>query len=491
MQRLAGLVSILVIAFALSAHIGSPDAWFNGMAGPYRVRVHVKAPPVVPGIAIINVTPVEAVTSVAAFVNKFDAAEGGPPPDVAVPSDNDPATYRTQLWVMDPGSNSVTVLLKGSLGEGKVVVPLVAVAARRLEFNGALSAVLGVAALILVAGLLSMIGAASRESSLPPGSLPDNKDNRTARRSMMRGALAIIAVIAALGLWWRVEDSAFAAEMFRPLMVSAVTTPSAGGGQALEFAIVDSTWTMRNTQRRMRVRGGNELTDLVSDHGQLMHLFVIAENGASNFAHLHPRTIDGTVFRSPLPPLPAGRYRVFADITHSTGFAQTLSTTLSIPAALGVSTAGRNDDDSWSIASVPAADVATVGNGATLSLLNASSARVAGNDAQLRFVLARAASDTVRIEPYMGMAGHAVVIRDDGSVFIHLHPMGTISAAAQSLLSGDHSAHNMNLAAISDTLEFPYAFPRAGTYVVWVQFRHHAKIETASFRVSVSEKEQN
>lgn len=487
LQQLASVVSVLVIAFVSSAHIGSPDAWFNGMAGPYHVRVHVKAPPVVPGIAIVSVTPVEAVTSVAAFVNKFDAVDGGPPPDVAVPDEQETKTYRTQLWVMDPGSNSVTVLLKGSLGEGKVVVPLVAVAGRRLEFNGALSAVLGVAALILVAGLLSMIGAASRESALPPGSLPDSSNTRVARRSMIRGGLAIIVVIAGLGVWWRAEDSAFAAEMFRPLAVSAITTPSDGGGRSLELAIVDSAWTMRNTQRRMRARGGSELTDLVSDHGQLMHLFVIAENGESNFAHLHPRTIDSTRFRSPLPPLPEGRYRVFADITHSTGFAQTLSASVSIPAMRGEATAGRNDDDSWSIAREAATDVANVGNGATLSLINPSAPRVAGTDAQLRFVLGRAANDTVSIEPYMGMAGHAVVIRDDGGVFIHLHPMGTISAAAQMLLTGDHSVHSMNSTAISDSLEFPYAFPSAGMYVVWVQFKRYAKIETASFRVSVGE----
>jgi hypothetical protein len=36
------------------------------------------------------------------------------------------------------------------------------------------------------------------------------------------------------------------------------------------------------------------------------------------------------------------------------------------------------------------------------------------------------------------------------------------------------------------TFEFPYAFPDSGAYRIWVQVKHHGKIETATFRVHVS-----
>src|SRR5207253_7143157 len=36
----------------------------------------------------------------------------------------------------------------------------------------------------------------------------------------------------------------------------------------------------------------------------------------------------------------------------------------------------------------------------------------------------------VTLEPYMGMAGHLMLARTDGAVFVHLHPAGTVSLAA-------------------------------------------------------------
>ncbi|HXJ29414.1 MAG TPA: hypothetical protein VNG35_02170, partial [Gemmatimonadales bacterium] len=43
---------VLVVA---SAHVGSPDTFYEGDAGPYRVRVIVRPPGVVPGRADITV----------------------------------------------------------------------------------------------------------------------------------------------------------------------------------------------------------------------------------------------------------------------------------------------------------------------------------------------------------------------------------------------------------------------------------------------------
>jgi len=103
----------------------------------------------------------------------------------------------------------------------------------------------------------------------------------------------------------------------------------------------------------------------------------------------------------------------------------------------------------------------------------------------------------------MGMAGHAVVTRDDGSVFVHLHPSGTISMASQMAFQmrqpgdsvGGKLAKRLTVAearamggplAPTNTVAFPYAFPKPGNYRIWVQVRKNGRILTGAFDVPVT-----
>src|SRR6185436_15388614 len=98
---------------------------------------------------------------------------GTPPPDVAAPVADAPDWYRTRLWVMAAGSNGVTVSINGAQGDGDVVVPITAVARSRLTFGGPFAALLFGIAIFLVIGLLTIVGAVTREGVLPPGVQPD------------------------------------------------------------------------------------------------------------------------------------------------------------------------------------------------------------------------------------------------------------------------------------------------------------------------------
>ncbi len=495
MKLLVGSTVALAMSAVASAHIGSPDAWYDGPAGPYHVLVHVQAPPVVPGVAIVNVNVDETgIDSVTAFVNKFDATGGAPPPDVAVPVADSPTLYRTRLWVMTPGSNGVTVAVHGQHGSGSVVVPLTAVAGRRLEFDGPLAALLAAVGLFLALGMFTIVGAAVRESVLPPGEEPDVRRRRRARHAIARSVLVVALVITGMAAWWRSADADFSRQLFQPLTVAAQVDSVTSQRRSLTLTITDSAWTQRANGGWLRARGKTQLSGLVADHSKLMHLFLVAADGRSAFAHLHPSTPDTVTFTSALPPLPSGSYRVFADVVHESGFTQTLSTSMALAALAPVRPQREriDPDDSWAFGSRNThADTAVLEDGTALRWLRGDEALVAGQEASLRFSVAAPPRDTATLESYLGMPGHAVVVRDDGRVFIHLHPLGTISMAAQARLSQStitkSDSHAMrSTEPARDTLYFPYAFPQPGNYTVWVQLKRRSRVQTASFGAQVA-----
>ena len=99
---------------------------------------------------------------------------------------------------------------------------------------------------------------------------------------------------------------------------------------------------------------------------------------------------------------------------------------------------------------------------------------------------------------YMGMLGHAAFVKTDGTVFAHIHPTGTVAMAAfmmanpQSYGSGMNHAGPMNmpgmgLDTLPNTVSFPYGFPTAGQYRIFVQMKHGNIIETGVFDASVNE----
>ena len=49
------LLIALAFAVALQAHVGSPDVFYEGSAGPYRLLVTIRPPVIVPGVAEIEI----------------------------------------------------------------------------------------------------------------------------------------------------------------------------------------------------------------------------------------------------------------------------------------------------------------------------------------------------------------------------------------------------------------------------------------------------
>ncbi len=96
------------------AHVGSPDTWFEGQAGPYPVRVVVRAPGVVPGLSEITVRVLAGhPMRVTAQPFAWNAGpNGAPPPDVAKPVPGDPQLWSVPLWFMVATSYGVHVTVR-------------------------------------------------------------------------------------------------------------------------------------------------------------------------------------------------------------------------------------------------------------------------------------------------------------------------------------------------------------------------------------------
>jgi hypothetical protein len=229
------------------------------------------------------------------------------------------------------------------------------------------------------------------------------------------------------------------------------------------------------------------------------------------FAHLHPSFNDTNTFRAALPPVPPGRYRVYGDVVYEFGADRTVEATLDVTRedSIAADPAAADLDDAWIThrRAVPAyakASVDTLADGSTLTWLTDDTTELrAGRETTLRFVVRDTAGKIAQLEPYLGMSAHAVVNRDDGSVFIHLHPMGTVSTAAQQVFvlrdRGDttpmgrlrlpDSAQALAVAAhamrTSGEFSFPYEFPKEGDYRVWVQVKRGGRILTGVFDVKV------
>ena len=491
MIRWRARAAALLLAAMSMAHVGSPDTFFGGKAGPYDVRISVRLPGVIPGRAqvTVRIAGVEKTGShhVTVRAGQWNVGlKGAPPPEPASPVPGDPTLYAAELWFMTPTSYQLAVAVDGPAGNGEVLIPVLALATAERQMAPWLGALLAALGVFLTAGLLTIIGTAVRESGLTPGTVPD-----AVRRRRARIAVAVAGVLAALVLWggsrwWSAEASSYSRSvLYRPFDANAAVSGQ-GDRRTVTLSIRDPRWTGTPVPE-------SRYNALMPDHGKLMHLFMVREPGLDAMAHLHPiaRTVAGLDFDADVPPLPAGRYRVYGDIVHESGYAQTLVSSVDLSGSPAGATAPTDSDDSWfsgaALREAPAVSF-DFGDGTKLLWDRGQASTSSGVERDLRFSLQDATGAVLNVEPYMGMAAHLVVASFDGSVFAHLHPSGSISMAAMQRFAGasgadPHAGHNMPL---DSRVMIPYAFPKAGAYRLFVQVKRGGKVLTAAFDVNAS-----
>ena len=237
--------SVAAAGMTASAHVGTSNAYFDGAAGPYGVRVIVRTPGVIPGLAQVSVRILgeggEDVERVTVRPLRSDVGWTAPRrPTSPRPVPSEAGLFSGGLWLMTAGSYSVEVGVAGPAGAGAVFVPVLAVAERRLAMSPAVGLGLAGAALFLFVGAVTIVGAAVRESVLEPGREPDASRRRRGRLAMAAVTIVLGAVLGGGWLWWDAVDAAYLSRIYQPWSTTAEVA-AAGGAQTLTLAIDDRT----------------------------------------------------------------------------------------------------------------------------------------------------------------------------------------------------------------------------------------------------------
>jgi hypothetical protein len=548
------LLYSLILSFTHSriafAHVGSPGVLVQKQAGKYQVLVSVIPPDVVPGTAKVTVfvESGRANTVLARPIYFSSGDEGAPTHDELQPITGN--RFEGVVWMMDSGSSSIEIKLDGPDGKATIVAPVISVPTAMTPMPAGTGVGLAALGILLVILLITTVGASLADGTVKPGqSVPTSF-----RRKRIIG-MGIAAVLLGIGLtgwrtWWTSwADGYRNHKLYAPMPLDSKV--EAADGQPVLTVQIDTTHFSEGGIKRRR------LSFIVPDHGKLMHVFLVRAPGLDAFAHLHPDRSDMTHFRSNLPNLPAGKYLLYADIVFRSGFAETLTDTIAIPDLSQKTVSGvlqklviTDQDDSWLVSEPMGVKPNAVGiphmdddmvlcgiPGASSKLSDGSTmlwtdkptqVLEAGTPYLLKFAVADAQGKPAPLEPYLGMGGHAAIVRSDGTVYIHLHPVGTYSMAAETFMVDRIADTTRNfhypdpklfrdsidrylarlkqlpeveknavlMAAmpamthkmkVNNMVEFPYAFPRSGHYRIWVQVKRNGQVLTGVFDTQVKQ----
>jgi hypothetical protein len=486
MRVWAGCVAMalgLCAATAARAHVGSPDVYAEGQAGPYKLFVVVRPPMVIPGVADIEaraegagvdgimITPVPLTG---------DASKYPPVAEAMQRSAGDAQHYTGHLWIMATGSWQIRFAVKGAQGDGVLSIPLPATALGTRKMTQGMGTMLAALGVLLVLGMVGIVGAAAREAKLAPGATA-TEGNRRSGYMAMTVAFAVLVTAVILGnTWWKSNAADYSQYVYKPLEMNAAVTQ----GNVMRLELRDPGWL---EQRK--------LDDFIPDHDHLMHLYMVRWPAMDVVLHLHPQPVATGAFELALPSMQTGTYRLYADVVHANGFPETIVGSIVLPTVNGRALEG---DDAEGMAEPVSAGEARAGaarfklqDGYTMVWMNPG-VIPAKSPKDFQFALVDPEGKIPRdMALYMGMQGHAAFIKTDGSTFAHIHPTGTVAMAAFMMANPPEQVKGMDMPgmpgmamkaeAIPNMVGFPYGFPTAGTYRIFVQMKHGNTVETGVF----------
>ena len=198
---------------------------------------------------------------------------------------------------------------------------------------------------------------------------------------------------------------------------------------------------------------GAAVTAFDESHEQRLHLIAVRRD-LTGFQHVHPTLGDDGVWRTPLALTP-GSWRLFADFVPSAdGERRTLGADLAVPGA-------------YQPAPLPGPTATAEVDGYTVSL---AGDLTAGEESALTLAVSRNGRPVTDLQPYLGAYGHLVVLRAGDLAYLHVHPAGE---------PGDGTTRP------GPEVRFLATPPTAGSYRLFLDFKHGNVVRTAAFTVEV------
>lgn len=217
------------------------------------------------------------------------------------------------------------------------------------------------------------------------------------------------------------------------------TTYRAGDAVPFEFTIEGS--------------GGAPVTDFRTEHDKELHLIVVSRD-LSGFQHVHPVRDEAGTWTVELDLSSPGTFRALADFAPDGGEALTLGIDLQVPG-------NAQPID------IPAPSRTAEVDGYTVTL---DGELTAGGESPLTLSVAKDGRPVTDLQPYLAAYGHLVALRSGDLAYLHVHPEGAPSDG-ETLAGPD--------------IDFVAHVPSAGTYRLYLDFRHGDVVRTAEFTVEV------
>jgi hypothetical protein len=477
---------VFLSADAARAHVNSPDIFAEVQAGPYALLVQIHPPRVVPGPIDVNVlvrpSSTAAVDTISIWPIPPQGESAAPPPERAARSKEDPKYFTAEILVLTPGVWKLQLRVAGSQGEERLSIDVPTHLGAPSAMDTYLGSILIGLGLFLFISAAAISAAAGRESTLAPGAVPDPLDVRRGRATMFFTLVVLGSLVFVGKNWWRsLAQQHLSAAASPPTLKISPGELVSGEPAVLKLEVLDR---------------GRYVEDIIPDHGKIMHLIMVRA-GLDRFLHVHPEQVAPGVFTVRFTPGGSGTYRLYGDIMTASGNAWTLTQQLRVVLEYDGTRSFKlvGKDDSQSEAGPQGSHIDTlvsdVGGGLKLKWLRPEStawARV-GLPAPLQFELVNAKGEPqVGLEPYLGMAGHLIVMEEQGRVYAHAHAMGSMPMMPSNFLGGTNLVQPtmampmMDHTLATSTVSFPYAFPAPGVYILWVQVKHNGQVLTGVFR---------